>query len=792
MSANLTVALAAASEAFPVTQSVVQIYAEDGRMLYEQYLGTESEGRSEPFLLATPEGVDSLEPSEGGPLPYTSYNVVIRTERYYRIRIEGVQMFDTFPSTLPVQMIPLPDDGLPPENYPTLVFFVGQNALNRESPRGEAPPEAPLPEAVPTILESVYIPSRIRVHLGVPDDSSAPTVTVPFPDYIKNVACSEIYPTWPEEALRANIHAQISLALNRIFTEWYPSRGYDFDITNSTAYDQYYVYGRNIFDNVSRLVDEIFNVYLRRPNRVEPFYAEYCNGSSVSCAGMSQWGTVSLAQEGLSAEEILGFYYGDVELVTASDVRDVEQSYPGFPLRVGSSGEEVRTVQEQLNRVAINYPSIGLTAVDGVFGPATRSAVTNFQRLFVLSPDGIVGKETWYRLSYLYTAVKKLAELTSEGQREEYDTTEYPGFLLRRGSKGSEVQQIQFYLSRIGTFNPAVPAVRIDGIYGDGTRNAVIAFQRAYGLSPDGVVGRATWNRIAQVYLGTEGGNGDSPISLRPYPGSTVQSGSSGENVSYVQRLLNALTDPFVTLPRVVNDGSFGPLTRNAVVSFQRAFGLSPDGVVGRATWNRLNEIYSAVENGCLFSSAPASDLQRYPGFVLYIGSAGSYVSYVQRLLRAVSAAIPAIPAVSVDGNFGRGTYNAVKRFQAFFGLADDGSVGAETWELLNEIYSALQAGCISAARPAAAPASPEAVATAAAPSEPAFRFGGKPLSIGAFGESVAEFKRFFTQKTGVALPEGMLYGLRTARAVARYQEKHSLPASGKADDDTVTRLKEE
>ena len=218
--------------------------------------------------------------------------------------------------------------------------------------------------AIPTILESVFIPSRIRIHLGAPD-SPARTVTATFNDYIKNVACSEIYPTWPEESLRANIHAQISLALNRIFTEWYPSRGYDFDITNSTAYDQYYVEGRNIFDNISRLVDEIFNVYVRRPGRQEPFFAEYCNGSSVSCAGMSQWGTVALAQQGLSAQQILSFYYGDVELVTTQDVRDAEESYPGAPLQVGSSGPDVRTVQEQLNRVAINYHSIGLVEVDG-------------------------------------------------------------------------------------------------------------------------------------------------------------------------------------------------------------------------------------------------------------------------------------------------------------------------------------------------------------------------------------------------------------------------------------------
>ncbi len=791
MSANLVVMLGAASEAVPVTRSVVRILSPDGRILYEEYLGADSEGKTRPFSLQTPDDAETLEPAEGEPPPYSSYVVTVRSENYYLVRIEGVQMFSGFGSTLPVQMIPLPVDGVVPENYPPLVYQVGENALNRQSPRGPAPTESVSPpmDALPAILESVYIPSEIRVHLGAPD-SNAQTVTSSFPDYIKNVASSEVYPTWPEESLRANIHAQISLALNRIYTEWYPSRGYNFDITNSTAFDQYYVYGRNIFDNISRLVDEIFNVYVRRPNRVEPFYAEYCNGSSVSCAGMSQWGTVSLAQQGLTAEEILAFYYGNVELITTNDVRDVEQSYPGTPLREGSSGEDVRTIQEQLNRVAINYPSIGLTTVDGVFGPSTRRAVTNFQRLFVLTPDGVVGKETWYRLSYLYTAVKKLAELTSEGQREEYNTTEYPGIVLQRGSKGSEVQQIQFYLSRIGAFNPSVPSVTIDGIYGATTQSVVREFQRYYGLTPDGVVGRQTWNRIVDVYVGTtDTEDPDTPLSPRPYPGTPQRTGSRGENVRYVQGLLNALSATFRTLPRVATDGEFGTLTRNAVVAFQRLFGLSADGVVGRDTWNRLNEAYNAVETGCLFSSPAASDLQNYPGYVLYIGSAGSKVSYVQRLINRIAAALPAVGTVGVDSRFGRNTYNAVKNLQSLFGLSPDGSVGSDTWQLLNRLYSAVESGCLPvAARRSAAEASPEALAVSVEET-PVFSFRSGDLSVGAFGKDVAAFKELFSKKTGVSLGEGLLYGNRTAGAVSRFQKEMGLQVTGRVDEITVRAL---
>lgn len=214
--------------------------------------------------------------------------------------------------------------------------------------------------------------------------------------------------SWPENALRANIYAQISLALNRIYTEWYPSKGYSFNITNSTQYDQYYVSGRNIFSNISRIVDEIFNTYLRRVGDFAPYYAEYCNGTTVTCRGLSQWGTVSLAQSGLSPIQILRRYYGsNFELVTTNDVRSIPSSYPGTPLRVGSTGSAVRTIQRQLNRIAKNYPSIGQQTVDGIFGQATAAAVRTFQRIFDLTQDGVVGKATWYKISYVYCTKRR-------------------------------------------------------------------------------------------------------------------------------------------------------------------------------------------------------------------------------------------------------------------------------------------------------------------------------------------------------------------------------------------------
>ena len=262
-----------------------------------------------------------------------------------------------------------------------------------------------------------YIPQQITVHLGSPSSNSE-NVTVSFSDYVKNVASSEIYPTWDEEALKANILAIVSFALNRVYTEFYRSRGYDFDITNSTAYDQFFVKGRSFFENVSELVDELFNDYLRRPGFLEPLAAKFCNGTTVTCEGLSQWGSQYLAQQGYSTNQILQNYYGDVETVENVPIRGIASSYPGVPLRQGSTGPDVVVLQVSLNRIAQSYPAIPkIPATDGIFGPKTEAAVIQMQQIFGLNPDGIVGKATWYEIVRLYTAVTRLSELRSQGQQ---------------------------------------------------------------------------------------------------------------------------------------------------------------------------------------------------------------------------------------------------------------------------------------------------------------------------------------------------------------------------------------
>ncbi len=370
-------------------------------------------------------------------------------------------------------------------------------------------------------IVSPYVPQNITVHLG-PPDSDAANVTLPFVDYVKNVASSEIYPTWDESALRANILAIVSFALNRVYTEFYRSRGYDFEITSSTAYDQAFVNGRSYFENVSRLVDELFNDYLRRPDFVEPLAAKFCNGTTVTCEGLSQWGSQNLAQQGYTSDQILRSYYGNVETVQNAPVRGIASSYPGTPLRVGSSGPSVVVVQTSLNRIAQNYPAIPrIAAVDGVFGSRTESSVIAFQRIFGLSPDGIVGPATWYAIVRLYTAVTMLSELRSQGQQF-YAISWAPPTVLQTGSTGEKVRLLQYMLSVLSTYIPAIPPVSIDGVYGNATRAAVLAAQRRFSLPETGTVGSATWDEIYDQFSGIENATLRSGERFPDVPGQTA------------------------------------------------------------------------------------------------------------------------------------------------------------------------------------------------------------------------------------------------------------------------------
>lgn len=383
-----------------------------------------------------------------------------------------------------------------------------------------------------------YIPETITVHLG-PPDSPAKNITVPFTEYIKNVASSEVYPTWNESALRANILAITSYALNRIYTEYYRSRGYDFDITNSTAIDQSFVEGRSYFENISRLADELFDSYIRRVGFVEPLAAKFCNGTTSTCNGLSQWGSEDLAQQGYNSVEILQFYYGnDIELVTDAPIANITQSYPGTALQIGSTGPYVTSIQSALNRISQNYPAIPkINPVDGIFGSATEAAVRAFQEIFSLQADGIVGIATWYQIIRIYVAILRLAELQSQGQQQFYISS-YPND-LSLGDEGNAVRLLQYMLAVLASFNPSIQTVTETGVYDIKTRNAVQAFQESEQLPITGAVDAQTWDALYSQFSNVEETVFDQDIlfngigeqtetaQLQQNPGTTLSPGSS-------------------------------------------------------------------------------------------------------------------------------------------------------------------------------------------------------------------------------------------------------------------------
>ncbi len=375
------------------------------------------------------------------------------------------------------------------------------------------------------VVVTPSIPQYITVHLGSPD-SNAENVTLSFPQYIKNVASSEIYPTWNEAAIYANIYAQISYALNRVYTNFYRSRGYDFDITSSTAYDQKFINGRTIFDNISRIVDQIFTTYVRRIGSIEPLAAKYCNGTTVTCEGLSQWGSEYLARQGYSPLGILKYYYGDnIELVENTPITDITTLYPGYPLRRGDSGDAVTVIQRELNTISRNYPAIPRVDVDGIFGESTERAVRTFQEIFDLTPDGVVGIGTWNRLVMLYVGLLRLAELDSVGVTIFGSSLEYPE-ALRLGDENDYVATLQFFLSSISEFYDTVPSVPITGYFGEFTEDSVRAFQRTAGLVADGVVGRRTWDELYRYYDGINNTVLIPDVNAVSYPGRVISANS--------------------------------------------------------------------------------------------------------------------------------------------------------------------------------------------------------------------------------------------------------------------------
>ena len=722
---------------------------------------TGTDGTAADLELEAPASSYSLDEANTTVRPYAVCALVAEKPGYQTVRIEGIQIFSGQTTLAPIEMVPANAriaEPAEPVVIPPHPLFAGEG--------GSGPsPALAGPAAAPRVLTAVVIPKTITVHLGAPT-SSARNVTVSFRDYIANVASSEVYPTWPEQALRANIHCQISLALNRIYTEWYPSRGFSFNITGSPGYDQAYVHGRTVFDVMVRLTDDLFNTYLRKAGTTNPYFSEYCDGKTVSCPGLKQWGTVSLAEEGRSALSILRYYYGkDIEVVRTSNIAAIPESYPGSPVRQGSRGTSVFTLQRQLNRITKDYPFFGALTVDGIFGAEMTATVKRFQRQFSLTADGTVGRQTWYKISYIYVSVKDLAELTSEGETSSGSLSDgtWGGRTLRTGSSGSAVEQLQFWLNTISQYVSSIPSVTVDGRFGSGTAAAVRAFQRRYGLTVDGVVGEATWNAVYAQFFSIQSDNG----TPNAYPGTALREGASGQNVRLVQFWLKIARTVYTALNNLSVDGKFGPSTRRAVAAFQRYFGLTDDGVVGRATWNKLREVYTDIANDLLAENLRPGE---FPG-VLRRGASGRAVRELQYYLYLMHAYDPAVPAVTIDGQFGSSTEAAVRAYQRLAGLTADGVVGRATWE---NLYA--QANRLRLAGP---------VVTVNRMAYP-----GAPLALGAEGEAVLYYtvllSRIAYYYDAVSSP-GLLsvYTDEVETGTRSLQQFLGLPVTGTVDADT-------
>lgn len=607
--------------------------------------------------------------------PYAIVSLTAAKPGYRTVRIEGIQIFAGQVTLAQPQMLPVTEED---RDIPDAPIVIPPHALFAGS--GGSGPQ-PRENCTPRVLDQVVIPKNITVHLGKPA-ASARNVTVSFRDYIANVASSEVYPTWPEQALRANIHCQISLALNRIYTEWYPSKGYTFNITNSTSYDQYYVHGRTVFEVMVRITDDIFNTYLRKRGTVNPYYSEYCDGKSVTCPGLKQWGTVTLANNGRSALQILRYYYGSsIEIVRTKNIRSIPQSYPGTPLRQGSRGTAVFTLQRQLNRIAKDYPFLGKLTVDGVFGSRMAATVRAFQKQFNLTADGVVGRTTWQKLYEVYNDIAN--RLLSSSLRP----GEYPG-VLRSGSTGTPVRELQFYLYLMSAYESSIPPVSIDGKFGADTERAVRAYQRFAGLTVDGVVGRTTWNSLYGRASQLRSSGPVVTLKRLPYPGTPLTVGSSGKAVLYYNLLLLRIAYYFSSVEAPPLADRYTDETATATRSAQQLLGLEQTGIADADTW-------TAVEALSLQLAAHAPNPDRdtpsgtaYPGRAIAEGSAGQEVGQVERWINRRAQLSCGEGYVADNNRFGASDAAAVRAVQQQAGLQPvNGIVYRETWH-------ALQAQC--------------------------------------------------------------------------------------------------
>lgn len=444
-----------------------------------------------------------------------------------------------------------------------------------------------------TIIYPV-IPNTITVHLGAPNDNSK-DITILFTDYIKNVASSEIYPTWPYESLKANIRVIINFALNRIYNEWYRSKGYNFDITSSPAYDQKYTLNKGIYSNISNIVDSIYFEYIVKGNQIQPLFTSYCDGRNTTCNGLSQWGSVSLANSNKTDIEILKYYYGNDIIIKTGEISDVKEYYPGYDLKLGSVGNPVLIIERALNRISDNYPAIPkIKDTLGIYLEETKDAVSKFQQIFLLPVSGIVYKATWYKIRYVFNSVSKLSELYTEGLNLE-DVTFLYNDQISYGDKGIEVKYIAYFLSSLAFFNNNIPNLKIGDVFDNNMLTMYNAFQKEYNLKESDTITYRDWKVLRKAYddLLTSYPESYKDWVMKLYPDYFLVYGNKSNDIKRYQMFLYEICKKYKNIPGVRVNGIFDDLTLASVKKIQKDNNIDVTGVVGPITWDKTVELAS-------------------------------------------------------------------------------------------------------------------------------------------------------------------------------------------------------
>jgi len=681
------------SGAIPVGNASITISSEDDKILYQGK--TNEAGDAYIVELEAPDKWHMEDPYAPGPR-HGDYKVFISAPGFIGMQYDGVMVFDTSTSILKVEMEPV---AIGQEDEIKKINIGGVKLDDPGEIQQAEFDEPPLLGSMTRNLPEVTIPNYIRVHLGRME-RPASIVNIPFIEYIKNVTSHEIFDEWPEEAIVANVYCIISLTLNRIFTEFYRKRGFNFDITSETFMDQKFVYRGVIGERISAIVDKIFNNYLAIIGHKEPFLSLYNDGIRVNIPGrLSQWGSFFDAQDrGMNAWQIIRKYFSqNLELRETDVFGGILESYPGHTLSEGSRGNAVRTMQLYLNRILGRYSDVIINPVDGVFGPMTRSSVIMFQRVYGLPQTGTIDRRTWYEISRIYGIERALWEMDSEGKRIGIGKTP-PTRVIRSGDTGPLVVELQFLLDYIAMFHREIPFVpqisRFDAL----TEQGVRAFQSLYNLNSDGVVGPATWRKLYEVYWGIKENttpplppppNPVLPDNMPPFPGTSLRVGSQGSDVRIIQEAINKLADAQPGLWKIGEDGIFGNGTRDAVMAFQRIFGLNVDGIVGPATWRKL------MEEARMTTTTPSVQIPPFPGSNIGVGSTGTNVRLIQEAINKIAPNYPGrLWILSADGIFGNMTRDAIFAFQSIFGMPITGVVNQATWDrLMQEAYSGPSTG---------------------------------------------------------------------------------------------------